>query len=86
MLTKKLNTENTTNNNDYYYNVLHLRLYNKDVILVTQASILVILFVIERKTLYNLRVHSHNIPQCIYTATTATKAKNTTKGPYSNEE
>ena len=42
--------------------------------LVTQASILVIFTVIERKTLYGLRVLSHSIPQCNYTATTATKA------------
>ena len=49
--------------------VINLGLHNKDFTLVTQASILVIYIyiyftVIECKTLYSLRVHSHNIPQC----------------------
>ena len=63
-----------TNNNYYHNDVIHLRLHNKDFILVTQASILVILTAIERKTPYGLRVYSHSIPQCIHTTTTATKA------------
>ena len=35
----KLNTENTTNDNDYFIDVTNLGLHNKDFILVTQASI-----------------------------------------------
>ena len=35
----KLNTENTTNNNDCFTDVTNLGLHNKDFILVTQASI-----------------------------------------------
>ena len=45
--------------------------------------------VIEHKTLYGLRVHSHNIPQCIYTAITTIKAttnKNPKHGLHPNEE
>ena len=55
-----------TNNNDYFTDVTNLGLHNKDLTLVTQASILFIYnyTVIEHKTLYGLRVHSHNIPQC----------------------
>ena len=58
-------TENATNNNDYFIDVTNLRLHNKDSALVTQASILVIYnyTAVELKTLYGLRVHSHNIPQ-----------------------
>ena len=37
-----LNTENATNNNDYFIDVTNLGLHNKDFALVTQASILVI--------------------------------------------
>ena len=37
---------------------------------------------IERKTLYGLRVYSHNIPQCIYNATKAKNHKqNNNHGP-----
>ena len=57
---------NATNDNDYFIDVTNLGLHNKDFALVTQASILVIhnYTAIEHKTLYSLRVHSHNIPQC----------------------
>ena len=37
-----LNTENATNNNDYFTDVTNLGLHNKDFALVTQASIFVI--------------------------------------------
>ena len=65
MQCNSLNTKNTTNNNDYFIDVTNLGFHNKDFALVTQASILVIyiFYVIECKTLYGSRVHSHNIPQ-----------------------
>ena len=53
MLNALKNTENATNNNDYFIDVTNLGLHNKDFALVTQASILVIYIfcVIECKTL-----------------------------------
>ena len=63
---------NATNNNNYFIDVTNLGLHNKDSKLVTQASIFLVIYIyiyiyvtaIERKTLYGLRVLSHNIPQC----------------------
>ena len=54
-----------TNDNDYFIDVTNLGHHNKDFTLVTQASILFIYnyTAIEHKTLYDLRVHSCNIPQ-----------------------
>ena len=77
-----LNSENTTNNNDYFIDLTNLGLHNKDFALVTQASTLVIYIfcMIERKTLYGSRVHSHNIPQrnlcCIHHIQSKGKSNN----------
>ena len=54
----------TDNQPTYHYNadVTNLETDNKGITCTTQASILFIFMLIERKTLYDSRVYSHNIP------------------------